>query len=388
MYMMAFLFWLSAGVIIYIYIGYPLLIALLAKLRPKPVRRTQIQPSVTLLIAAYNEEDVIREKIENSINLNYPKNKLEIVIVADGSTDRTCSIVREYHHLGVVLHDRPERKGKLAALNRVVPLTHGEIILFSDANNMFRPDAVSKLASNFWDPNVGAVTGKKLLFKTKSGLGESENLYWRYESFIRAKESQFNSTTGVAGEILSIRRDLYIPTRDSIINDDLFIAMQVVKQGYRVIYEPEAISEELPIASIKDELIRRARISAGYYQLIRELLLLLPSAPFFVFQAISHKLLRPFVPFFMIIALLTNLSLVMTESHSNIIMIALAIAQLFFYILAAIGFCLSKFRVELKPFFVPYYFCYSNFSYLLGLFKFLFGKQNVLWEKPSRESEP
>ena len=381
------IFWFSVGIILYVYIIYPFLIAFLAKLRTKPAHKRQIYPSVTLLVAAYNEDEVIREKIENSLNLDYPKDKLEIAILADGSTDKTCSIVKEYAGKGVWLYYQSDRKGKTAALNRVVPLTHGEIILFSDANNIFRLDVVSKLACNFADPNVGAVTGKKILFKTKSALGESENLYWRYESLIRTNESQFNSTTGVVGEILAVRRELYAPLSESVINDDFFIAMEVIKRGYRVIYEPEAISEEMPSASIRDESVRRARISAGYYQLIGDLLLLVPSAPFFVFQAVSHKFLRPFIPFFMIIAFLTNIILATQQPFTNNKFIFFIIGQAFFYFFAFFGGSLYILGIKSKLLYVPFYFCITNFSYIVGFYKFLFGRQTAIWEKALRESK-
>lgn len=387
MHVMAFLFWLSAGVIIYVYIGYPLLIALLAWLRTKPVRRRQIQPSVTLLIAAYNEEDVIREKIENSLILDYPEDKLEIAIVADGSTDRTSAIVLEYSDQSVVLYYQPGREGKMAALNRAVPLTHGEIILFSDANNLYRRNVIQKVVRNFADPSVGAVSGQKILGGTKSAIGESENLYWRYESFIRTKESHFSSTTGVQGEILAIRRQLYVAPPKSVINDDFFLAMQIIKQGCRVIYEQEAISEEIPTTSMKGEVVRRSRISAGNIQALLMLPRLLQGAPVFAyFQAISHSLLRPLVPLFMVVALVTNLLLVMRQTHLMNLIIGVGIAQALFYVVAAGGAGFAKLGLKVKPFYLPYHFCATNFACVVGLCQFLLGKQTVLWTKARGES--
>jgi len=386
MYITYFLFCLSVGVIIYVFIGYPILIAILAKFRTKLVGKGLIQPSVTLLISAYNEKYVIRKKIENSLKLEYPNEKLEIVIVADGSTDCTCSIVSEYANQGIVLHYEPKRRGKTSAINRVITMTHGDIILFSDANNIYRPDVIQNLVNNFADPIVGAVTGKKILYKTKSALSKSENLYWRYESFIRKMESQFGSTAGALGEVLAIRRELYSSIPDSVINDDFFIAMQVIKQGYRVIYEPEAVSEEMPSASLKAESVRRTRISAGNYQAFVMLPTLFLNSPIFVFQAISHKLLRPLVPIFMILALITNLIIVLRYGYlSNVFIIALII-QTLFYFLAAVGAYLSNSGIQSIPFYIPYYFCFTNFSYLKGLFSYIFGRQSVIWDKAERES--
>jgi cellulose synthase/poly-beta-1,6-N-acetylglucosamine synthase-like glycosyltransferase len=384
--MLTFLFWFSVIVIFYAYFGYPLLMWALAAVRPHPVQCGEVRPPLTLLIAAYNEEEVIREKIENSLALDYPLEKLEIAVVADGSDDATPEIAREYAGRGVVTHFQPERKGKMAAINRAFPLCRGEIVVFSDANNLYRSDALLKLVRNFADEGVGAASGRKILRRTESEVGESENIYWRYESFIRLQESRFSFTTGAVGEILAIRKNLYVAPPPSIINDDFYIAMAVIRQNVRLIYEPEAISEEMPSASMSAEMVRRSRISAGLLQSLLMLPRLLRGAPALAyFQAVSHKLLRPLVPVLMLVALAANIALVMREPRRDVYAVALVL-QTVFYLLTAGGAALMRLGIKIKLFYVPYYFCVSNFAYLLGLYRLATGKQTVLWAKARRES--
>jgi cellulose synthase/poly-beta-1,6-N-acetylglucosamine synthase-like glycosyltransferase len=384
--LLTFSFWFSVVVIFYAYFGYPLLMWVLAAVRPKPVQIDEnARPSLTLLIAAYNEAEVIREKIENSLALDYPKERLEIAVVADGSDDATPAIAREYAGRGVTTHFQPERKGKMAAINRAFPLCRGEVVVFSDANNLYRPDALLKLVRNFADERVGAATGRKVLRRTQSEVGESENLYWRYESFIRLKESQFSFTTGAVGEILAVRKGLYVAPPPYVINDDFYIAMAVIRQNARVVYEPEAISEEMPSASMNAEMVRRSRISAGLLQSLLMLPQLLKGAPALAyFQAVSHKLLRPLVPVLMLVALAVNICLVLKRPRLDVYAAA-AVAQAVFYLLTAGGAALTRLGMKIKLFYVPYYFCVSNFAYLVGLYRLASGKQTVLWTKARRE---
>ncbi|HXD12047.1 MAG TPA: glycosyltransferase, partial [Anaerolineales bacterium] len=196
------LFWLSMAGILYTYFGYPLLIAVLARLFPKAADLHEGTPTVTLLIAAYNEEDVIEGKIQNSVALEYPRNKLQILVITDGSSDRTPQIVNQHAAENVTLMHEPERRGKMAAINRALAAIESEIVVFSDANNYYQPQTLRKLLLPFGNSRVGATTGAKLIQKGDGSLGESESLYWKYESFIKSQESKLGSCTSAAGEIL------------------------------------------------------------------------------------------------------------------------------------------------------------------------------------------
>ncbi len=362
----ALFFGFALVIIVFVYFGYPLLIGLLGRLRPKPVQKSRVQPTVTLLIAAYNEEEIILRKIENSLKLSYPRKLLEIVVVSDGSTDATASIVREFAPQGIVLHHRKERKGKGAAISRVLSLCRGEIILFSDANNFFFEDVIEKLVRNFADPTVGAVSGKKVLHSAGSELGKSENLYWRYESFIRSQESRFGSTSATLGEVLAVRRVLCQSSPEDVINDDFFFAIQVIQRGFRVVYEPEAISVESSTFSETSEITRRSRIAAGYLQSWALLPMLLKETSWWIcFQIVSHKLLRPFTPIFMLVVFLTTVLLVLNGSYLPNVMLAAAGAQVLFYSLAVVGGVLAVLGKRKQLFYLPYYLCITHFAYLL-----------------------
>jgi biofilm PGA synthesis N-glycosyltransferase PgaC len=393
--LIALFFWISSGGILYTYFGYPLLIFLLGKL----VRKTEVfqpyEPAVTLLIAAYNEEIIIEEKIRNSLAIDYPKELFQILIVADGSSDNTTEIVQRHAESGVELLYQPERRGKMAAINRALPHARGEIIVFSDANNYYHADTICNLVRPFGDPKVGAATGAKIIVQGDGSLGASEGLYWKYESFIKKQESLLGSCTSAAGEVLAIRKDLYSSPPDNIINDDFFIAMQIVRSGYRLVYVPEAKSIERVSPSARDEITRRTRINAGRFQAIAMAKQILPfDRPLLVWQIFSHKFLRPLIPFGMIGAAVFNLVAVLFPPESNSLLILgkpfsiiLLSLQGVFYALAGIGMN-SGHRGEknrlLRLFYLPAFLTHSNWAALMGFFKFLRGGQSHLWERIQR----
>ncbi len=390
------LFWLSVGAILYTYFGYPLLVTLPAIFRPKPryAYRKENAPSVTLLIAAYNEEIAIGGKIENSLALEYPQDRLQILIVTDGSSDRTPQIVERYAGRGVNLLHQPGRRGKMAAINRAIPQARGEIVVFSDANNSYRPDTIQKLIAPFGDPMIGAVNGAKVIEKGDGSLGESEGLYWKYESFIKKQESRLGSCTSAAGEIFALRKDLFAPPPGNVINDDFFLAMQVLRKGYRVAYAPEAISSERVSQTAQDEITRRTRINAGRYQAIAMAGQFLPFRhPILVWQIVSHKFMRPLVPFFMIGAFLFNLLAVLLPNDSGfwklgqpfgLVFLGL---QIVFYTLAFLGSHLQKRDGGGKLarlLYLPAFLTNSNLAALKGFFRFLRGGEGHLWERIPR----
>ncbi len=393
--LIALFFWASLGGILYTYFGYPLLIFLLGKLIHKREVVQPYEPAVTLLIAAYNEERIIEEKIKNSLAIDYPKALFQILIVADGSSDGTGEITQKYADKGIELLYEPERRGKMAAINRALPYARGEIIVFSDANNFYHVDTIRNLIRPFGDPQVGAATGAKVIVQGDGSLGASEGMYWKYESFIKKQESRLGSCTSAAGEVLAIRKHLYSQPPNDIINDDFYIAMQIVRIGHRLVYVPDAKSFERVSPSARDEITRRTRINAGRFQAIARARQFLPlDRPLLVWQIFSHKFLRPLVPFGMIGAALFNLLAVLFPPQARGLLILskpysmiLLGLQAVFYALAWIGIHSGN-RGEtnklLRLFYLPAFLTNSNWAALMGFFKFLRGGQSHLWERIQR----
>ncbi|KPJ89076.1 MAG: hypothetical protein AMJ53_16090 [Gammaproteobacteria bacterium SG8_11] len=262
---MTLLFWGAVLFIVYTYFGYPIIIFLLAQLKPEATYCTETFPSVTFLIAAYNEELVIPQKIENTLQLDYPRDKLQIIVAADGSSDKTAELVRNFSDRGVELSYIPERGGKMAAIVRAMPLTRGEIVIFSDANNMYESQAVRILVAPFCDSSIGLTTGAKLIIDDQRNLSSAEGLYWKYESWIKKNETILGTCTNSVGEIMAIRRELFIPPVEKIINDDHYMVLDMIHRGYRVVYTPQARSFEYVSQTAKDEIVRRVRMNAGLY---------------------------------------------------------------------------------------------------------------------------
>lgn len=390
--MIARLFWFCVGSIAYVYAGYPALLALLARTRPRPKPYPAATPSVTLLIAAYNEQAVIGEKLENTLALDYPADRLQIIVAADGSDDGTPDLVRAFAGRGVELSYSPPRRGKMAAINRAMAQGRGEIVVFSDANNLYASDALRELTAPFADPTVGAVSGAKQILKGDGALGESEGMYWKYESFIKEQETRLGCCTGVAGEIFALRRDLWELAPDGIINDDFYLAMRLVRRGYNVVYAPNARSAERVAPTVQDEVARRARIIAGRYQAIALAPQLLPfRRPLIIWEVVSHKFMRPLVPLAMVGALLTNLVAVARPSRrdglwglgapTHWVMLGL---QASFYTLAWLGNRVERDGKWGKLLYLPTFLVNSNGAAVIGLYRFLRGRQTTLWERVQR----
>ena len=393
--MIAILFWLSVGLILYSYVGYPALLFVLSRFRTKQPACKDATPALTLLIAAYNEEESIAAKLENSLALCYPKDKLQILVAVDGSTDGTASIVQSYAARGVELRYSPMRLGKIAAINRAISRAEGEVVVFSDANNMFDADALQQLVACFGDSSVGAVTGSKIITRNGSQLGESEGLYWRYESKIKEWESRLGCCIATCGEIFAVRRGLLEPAPEHIINDDAYIALRLMRRGYRILYAPAAHSRECVSADAKEEKKRRARIFAGRYQILALTGKLLPfSRPLVAWQVLSHKYSRALLPLAMITALVSSiLSVLMPHPISggfatmqppiNWILLG---AQLAFYGIAFAGSFLerSALRGAVRLLYIPAFLVNSNFAGLVGLARFFTRSQTVLWQRAKR----
>src|ERR1700733_6441738 len=349
------LFWISVAFPVYVYFGYPLLLwALQAVFRSAP-RPQPIEPSVSLLVAAYNEAAVIADKIRNSLALDYPAEKLEIVVASDGSEDATAEIVRSFEAESggrVRLLNYPQNRGKTAVLNDAIRELRGDIVAFSDATSMLAADSLRILVQSFNDPHVGAASGVyRLLKKDQAQLGAQEDIYWKYETFLKVQEARLGAFTGAHGSLFAIRRALYPFPSENTINDDFTIPMRILERGHRVAYEPAAVAFEE--AHEMEGFSRRVRITAGNIEQLREIKgLLWPPRPFVLFCLLSHKTGRLIVPVFMFIALIANILLRGQFPYNWLLA-----GQGIFYGLAVLGAL-----VNLKPkvLRLPYYFCMIN----------------------------
>lgn len=370
---------------LYIYLGYFLLVILLGKLMQKKVKKADIEPSVALMIAAYNEERSIAKKIENSLTLDYPKDKFKIIVVSDGSTDRTDDIVKSYADRGVELIRVEGRVGKTEARNVAVRSVKEEIIIFSDATTKYRTDIVRKLVRNFADQTVGMVTGH-LIYQdgddTQMGLGQK--LYWKYESLIKKSQTEMGTLTGSVGCVTAFRTGLYTPLPDNIIEDFTGPLMMVMK-GFRVVYEEEAICFEETTTKSSNEWSMRVRvIRGGMTGLLFAKKILNPfQYPLASFQLISHKVLRWMVPLFMIFFATVTLQAVLADPEYLIGQLLLII-QVLFYGSAALAFLLEKKGIHLKITAIPFYFVVVNLAALVAMFKMLNHTLEATWE-PQRD---
>jgi len=371
-------FWILIFLILYCYIGYPLILLILGFLFGKKVEKKEIFPSVSLLIPVYNEEKIIRQKIENSLALDYPKEKLEI-IVASESNDRTNEIVKEYKDKGVKLIEFKGRKGKQYTIFRTLPKCKGEIIVLTDANGMFKKDALKKLVRSFADPKIGCVCGElRYINPKKVAVGEGETIYWKYDTFIKKLESKLHSVLGAHGSIYALRKNLYNPLSEYR-GDDFELPIRVAQQGYGVVWEPEAISEEEVYPETKREFKRKVVIIGWHFR--SGLILLKESFKklrfLLIFQLISHKILRWLIGFFLLFLFLSNLFLLDKPFY-----LILFIGQILFYLLAILGYILDKKEKKLNKFInLPYYFCMVNLAALVGVINGVLGRQTPTWEK-------
>lgn len=311
-----FVFWLSFFVIIYTYIGYPLLLSAWRSLRKKRVQKGEILPSVSVIVAVFNEERVIERKLKNLLDLNYPASHLEIIVSSDGSTDQTEAKVsrwQERHPNGpaLLLLTAPNHIGKAAALNRAVSHARGEILLFTDARQLLDRNAVLELVSNFADDRVGAVSGELILMDRPGGQEAAGiGLYWRYEKWLRKMESDIDSMLGATGAIYAVRKALYDPISSETILDDVLIPMQAVFKGYRTVFEPNALAYDFVAKRTENEFARKVRTLAGNYQLLWSIDALWSWKRNRVFfQFFSHKVARLVVPFMLMLLLFSNLFL-------------------------------------------------------------------------------
>jgi len=367
-------------IIVYTYLGYPVLLLVVAKFRSYEVKKSDILPKVSLIIAAFNEEKAIEKKIMNSLALDYPKDKLEIIVASDGSIDNTNNKVLEFKNEQVKLLKFEKRKGKTHVQNESVKLASGEIVFFSDATTLYDPSIIKEMVSNFYDDNVGLVGGELVYVnKYNMSMGEGNGMYWKYERFIKIMESRITSLIGVSGCCYAVRKESYEPIDDDLISD-FVIAQLIYKKGKRAVYEQKAFSYEETNETMKDEFMMRERVSVrSLYGLFRmRELLNIKKYGFFALQLLSHKVLRYIIPVFIILLFIVSLLLAYL-SESNFYKLFFLL-QVTFFISAIMGFLLNKSKTIFN---LPFYFCLTNFALLMGLFKFINGERMKLW-KPIR----
>lgn len=388
---MVIAFWISLFIVFYAFLGYGILLFFLIKIKRmisgKPVLPgAENLPTCTLIVAAYNEELFIEEKIRNSLELIYPKNKLEFIFITDGSTDKTAGIVAGYPEITHMHSDA--RMGKMAAVHRAVEAVTTEVIVFTDANTFLNPEAIVNICRHYSNAKVGAVAGEKRVQITETADATAgEGFYWKYESKLKIWDSELYSVVGAAGELFSVRTALYQFVPSNAIIDDFMISMLIAKLGYKIVYEPEAYASETASEDVKEELKRKIRIAAGGIQSIIWLKsLLLPfKLPTLSFQYISHRVLRwTVVPFLMILSLVLNILIVHQENGGDLYKLILT-AQTAFYLMSLLGWVLEAREIKVKIFFIPYYFCMMNYAVIRGIFRYATGRQSAVWEKAKRK---
>jgi cellulose synthase/poly-beta-1,6-N-acetylglucosamine synthase-like glycosyltransferase len=374
---MKVLFWLSFGLIFYIYAGYPLLVWLVGRLCHRPVQKRLYEPSVSILIAARNEESAIAQTIENKLELDYPKDKLEIIVVSDGSTDRTDQLAKEFVPRGVVVLRQEPRNGKTAALNMAAERAKGDLLIFADANSIYDRSALRHLAMNFADPAVGYVTGTLVYLSSEGSMtARGCGLYMRYENFVRRSETRAGSIVGVNGGIDAIRRSLYLPMKPDDL-PDLVLPLSVAQRGHRVVYEPAAMLAEQALGTPADEYRMRVRVSLRALWTISEMVALLNVRRhgLYALQVLSHKVLRYLAVLF--IGLLYMSSFLLFESGP--IYRSLFFLQTLGLGAALVGYPLAKNGSSSGVLTVPFYFALVNGAALHALIRFLKRERPRVW---------
>lgn len=388
------IFWFSLFIVFYTYLGYGILILFLVKIKEllypdKSVLVAEF-PDVTLLIAAYNEEDVIVEKMNNIALLDYPKDKLDIVWVTDGSTDKTISKLESYTNIKVLFE--PERKGKTAAINRSMAFINTPIVIFTDANAMLNPESIKRIVSPFSNSQIGCVAGEKriIIQSQDTAVSSGEGFYWRYESFLKNLDSRLYSVVGAAGELYAIRRNLFTNIPNDTLLDDFVLSLKIAQKGYRIAYCPLAYAVESGSESIQEEEKRKIRIAAGGLQAIWRLHSLLNIFQYrtLSFQYISHRVLRWAITPLVLFSLLplNALLCIFSDPSYTFLYYILFLAQCMFYLLAFFGYIGSKKEIKNKILFIPYYFIFMNLNTFKAYSYILKKEKLAIWEKSRRKS--
>lgn len=387
------LFWACLLIVFYTYIGYGILLYILIRLKRlfkgKPMKTALPSdgelPTMTLMICAYNEEDVVAEKMENTLALDYPKDKFRIMWVTDGSNDRTNELLGAYPEVDVVFS--PERKGKTAALKHGLRELQTRYVAFTDANTMINPGALREIARLFMDSTVGCVSGEKRVAARKKGemAAEGEGLYWKYESTLKKWDSELYSTMGAAGELYAIDPTLVREVPDEALLDDFMMSMYIVDDGKRIAYTPDAYAQEYGSANIHEESKRKRRIAAGGLQSIWWLRSMLNPfrQPIVAFQYISHRVLRwSITPVAMVLLLLFNIALVLMDAGT--FYAVMLILQVLFYLMAFAGWLQNRYGHKNRLLYTAYYFVFMNLNVFRGMAYLRSHGKSGAWEKAKR----
>jgi len=391
--MLKLIFWILIFLVFYTYLGYGILLLFLntikkfLKRHPADEKSLFEPPEVTLLVAAWNERSIVNQKMQNTRNLTYPKDRLKIVWITDGSSDGTPEVLGNYKEVKV-LH-QPERQGKTAALNRALKFIDTPFVVFSDANTILRPDSIMRLMEPFSDERVGCVAGEKRITRNYADVaaGAGEGTYWRYEAWLKIQESKYSSALAAAGELYAIRTSLFKPVNPDSIIDDFIISMDIARQGYLIKYQPLAIAEETSSLNIKEELKRKVRIASGAVQTVFRypFLLNIFRHGFLSFEFISHKFLRwMIVPLAIPLILVLNVIICLSTNFTEHLYTTVLALQSIFYIFVVIGLLLEGKPVRLQFIFLPSYLAIVNYAQYAGFIRYLRKKHNVIWEKARR----
>ncbi|MBI4430111.1 MAG: glycosyltransferase family 2 protein [Candidatus Omnitrophica bacterium] len=373
------LFWVFFILIVYTYAGYPFALLVLSKWRNRPALKAQMEPAVTVILSAFNEQKWIEAKLFNLLNMDYPEKKIEILVGSDGASDATDQIISKVRSPRVRFFRFVSNLGKPNVLNALAKEAHGAILIFTDARQEFDRKAIRMLVRNFNDPSVGCVSGE--LYFRQEGSGRIEkgmDAYWRYEKFLRKKESEIGSMLGATGAIYAIRREWYTELPLNILVDDMYLPLHIVHRGYRAVFESEAKAFDVPSQKSNEEFKRKVRTLAGNYQVFFLLpALLVPWKSSVAWQLFSHKLLRLLIPFFLVGIFAVNLFLL----DSAFYRVSLA-AQFLFYGLALREWLSERMGIGKRSVgYIPYMFCLLNYCAFIGLIRFLEGRQKAAWER-------
>ena len=386
-------FWAGFSLVFYAYLGYGLVLWAFVRVRrlfwPGARMGPGQLPELGFVVCAYNEEDWICQKIENSLALDYPRTLIQFYFVTDGSDDRTSELVRTYPYPPDVrwhLLHQPERRGKIAAFQRAMDGMKSPVVVSTDANTWVNPEALQRLVRHFNDPRVGAVAGEKRISMAEKDDASSagEGIYWKYESLLKKWDAELWSVVGAAGELFAFRTECYEPVPTDTLVEDFYLTMRIAQRGWRVQYEPGAWAAETSSASVAEEMKRKVRIAAGGLQAVWRLAPLLNPFRYGLlsFQYISHRVLRwTAAPILLPVLLILN---VLLAQHGAPMYRFLLAAQILFYLAALAGWGLERRKFKVKALFVPYYFCLMNWAMYAGFFRLLRGKQSVIWEKAKR----
>ena len=373
----AVVFWVCLAVCVYIYFGYPALLWVVSRYRSKPVAEADVTPFVTFIVPAYNEERNIAAKIENTLGLDYPADKIEVLVMSNGSVDRTNDIVRGFTDPRVQLIALPQ-PGKMEALNEGARLSRGEVLVFTDADFLLDHHTLREIARKFADPQVGGVCGARNTSVVREGdaTGEGEGMYARWDKWQKVRESRIGSVFAADGLLYAIRRSLYTPITDPAQSDDMAISMRVVTQGYRLLYEPRATAYEKAVVKASEEFRRKIRITNHSVSALLKLGAPLVTSGFYSVELLSHKLIRHFIAYFLIPLFISNVFLATT---SVFYMVTLA-GQLAIYGLALVGAFVRNLPIGRSRFFtVPYYFCFVNAAAFFGILTMLRKHKTTAW---------